>query len=123
MSVIKHVSVWFVMATPIGSYFGCQELIYVLFMLKFDISIPGNWLSIINQTSTQLQPSATLLARPTFGGLWSQNCLKKEHVSWKDMIFWIICLEGGHAFLYEMSYGKSCIGGVHAFRMAYLTTC
>ena len=24
-----------------------------------------------------------------------------------------ICLEGDHALLYEMSYGRSCIGGVH----------
>ena len=30
---------------------------------------------------------------------------------------------GGHALLYEMSYGRSCIGGVHVFRMAYLTKC
>ena len=28
----------------------------------------------------QLRPSATLLSRPTFGGLWSQNCLKDGHV-------------------------------------------
>ena len=25
---------------------------------------------------------AALLARPTFGGLWSQNCLKEGHVLW-----------------------------------------
>ena len=34
-----------------------------------------------------------------------------------------ICLEGGHALLQEMSYGMSCIGGVHVFRMAYLIIC
>ena len=36
------------MATPIGSYFGCQKLIYVQIMLKFDISTPRNSMSIIN---------------------------------------------------------------------------
>ena len=35
---------------------------------------------IIIITSTKLWPSAELLTRPTFGELWSQNCLKKEHV-------------------------------------------
>ena len=34
-----------------------------------------------------------------------------------------ICLKGGHALLKEMSYGWSCVDGVHAFRMAYLTVC
>ena len=49
-----------------------------------------------SNTSIQLQPSVALLARPTFGGLWSQNCLKKEHILWEDMIFWITCLSGRH---------------------------
>ena len=34
-----------------------------------------------------------------------------------------ICLKGGHALLKEMSYGRSYVGGVHVFRMAYLTIC
>ena len=33
-----------------------------------------------------------------------------------------ICLEGGHALL-GMSYGISCIGGMHVFRMVYPTVC
>ena len=37
---------------------------------------------IIVMTSTQLQPSVALLARPTFGGLWSQNCLRGGHDIW-----------------------------------------
>ena len=32
-----------------------------------------------------------------------------------------ICLKGDHVLLEEMSYGRSCIGGVHVFKMAYLT--
>ena len=32
-----------------------------------------------------------------------------------------ICLKGDHVLLEEMSYGNSCIGGVHVFKMAYLT--
>ena len=34
-----------------------------------------------------------------------------------------ICLEGSHSLLQEMSYRRSCIGGVHVVRMAYLTIC
>ena len=34
-----------------------------------------------------------------------------------------ICLKGGYALLKEMSYGRSCVAGVHVFRMAYLTIC
>ena len=37
-----------VMSTPIGSHFGCQKLIYVSNMLKFDIRTPSNWMSVIN---------------------------------------------------------------------------
>ena len=48
----------------------------------------------IKNASMQLRPLAALLARPTFSGLWSQNCLKKEHVFWEDVIFWITCLSG-----------------------------
>ena len=33
------------------------------------------------------------------------------------------CLKGGNALLEETSYGRSCIGGLHVFRMAYLTIC
>ena len=32
-------------------------------------------------------------------------------------------LKGGNALLEETSYGRSCIGGLHVFRMAYLTIC
>ena len=76
----------------------------------------------------QLRTSVALLARPTFGGLWSQNCLKKENILWEDMIFFdhmpfrmtcvIIayelrdimlccrkCLIGGHVLVKCMSSG------------------
>ena len=31
----------------------------------------------------------------------------------------MLCM-GGHALLEQMSCGRSCVGGVHVFRMAYL---
>ena len=49
-------------------------------------------LSFVIVTSMQFLPLVTLLAMPTYAGLWSQNCLKKEHVLWEDMIFWTTCL-------------------------------
>ena len=41
--------------------------------------------------STQLLPLVALLARLTFGGLWSQNCLRDgmscgENVLWDDIL-------------------------------------
>ena len=50
-----------------------------------------------------------MLARPTFGGLWSQNCLKDEHV-----------LLGVHVFQDDVSYDSIHLGGVLVIRMAYL---
>ena len=45
------------------------------------------------KTSTQLQPLAAFLARPTFGWLWLQNCLMGGHVLWKTC----------------HSYGRTCL--------------
>ena len=42
------------------------------------------------------------------------------HVFQVDMCYESICVKGGHALLERMSCGRSCIGGVHVFRMAYL---
>ena len=46
-----------------------------------------------------------------------------EYVSLMMTCLMRACLNGGHALLREMSYGRSCAGGVHVFRMAYLTIC
>ena len=46
-----------------------------------------------------------------------------DHMPFRMTCVMIICVEGGHALLLEMSYGRSYIGGVHVFRTAYLTIC
>ena len=46
-----------------------------------------------------------------------------EYVFQDDIPCESICLKGGHALLEEMPCGRSYIGGVHVFRMAYLVTC
>ena len=85
-------------------------------------------LAVIILISNQLHPSTALLARPTFGGLWSQYCLKDGHVLWEYMSFRMTfllkaCLKGGHALQEEMSCVRSCVGGVLVFMMAYLAIC
>ena len=46
-----------------------------------------------------------------------------EHFFLEYMSYESICLNGGRALSEEMSYGRSCTGGVHAFRMAYIMIC
>ena len=36
------------------------------------------------------------------------------------MFYESIRAKGGHAMLEEISCGRSCVGGIHVFRMAYL---
>ena len=48
-------------------------------------------------------PLALLLARPTFGELWSHNCLKERHVLWENRSYARVsyrrtCLMGGQVF-------------------------
>ena len=39
------------------------------------------------------------------------------------MCYESIRVKGGHALLEQMSCGRSCVDGVHVFRMAYLIMC
>ena len=55
----------------------------------------------------QIRRSATLLARPIFGGLWSQNCIMEVHVLLKGMSLRFMFLDrvyvfGGHALKQAM---------------------
>ena len=56
---------------------------------------PNSNLTIIIYTSAQLRPSLQCLARPTFGGLWSQNCLKEGHVLWVNMFCFFLYMFSG----------------------------
>ena len=56
----------------------------------------------------QLWPSATLLSRPTFGGLWLQIVLRK------DMSYGRTHFSGVHIFQDDMSYESIHIKGGHA---------
>ena len=47
-----------------------------IFEYTIDVAAGFIELNIIIYTSMQFWPSAALLARPTLGRLWSQNCLK-----------------------------------------------
>ena len=42
-----------------------------------------------------------------------------EYISFRMTCLMRACLKGGHALYEEISYGKSCIGGVHVFWMVY----
>ena len=61
-------------------------------------------LLLLKFTSTQLGPLAALFARLTFGGLWSQNCVKEAH------------LMGGHVFLEYMSFRMTCFMSAYVLR-------
>ena len=45
------------------------------------------------------------------------------YVVFQDDMYDSTCLERGHALLLEISNGRSCIVGVHVFRMAYFKMC
>ena len=68
----------------------------------------GSLPSTIFITSTKFRPLDALLVRPTFGWLWSQNCLKEEQsYGW-------LCFSGVHVFQDDMSYESICLKGGHA---------
>ena len=52
-----------------------------------------------------MRPLAALLGRPQFGGLWSQNCLNKEHVLGESMFYSTVSLTGGHVSWENMFSG------------------
>ena len=56
----------------------------------------------------QLLPLAALLAKLTFGGLWSRNCLKEEHILWKNF------------FLDYMSFRMTCLMRAYIWREVML---
>ena len=45
------------------------------------------------------------------------------HVFQDDMSYESICLTGDYALVEIMSCGRSCVGGIHVFMMAYLAIC
>ena len=51
------------------------------------------------------------------------NMFSGVQVFQDDMSYESVCLKGGHILLEKISYGRSCIGGVHSFRMTYFTIC
>ena len=72
-------------------------------------------------TSMQLWPLATLLAKPNFSGLWSQNCLKDGHVLWKYMSFRMTCPMSAYVLVECMSSGWHILLYVLFYGMAFLT--
>ena len=51
---------------------------------------------------------------------YGRTCFSGVHVFQVDMYYESICIKGSHALLEQMSCGRSYVGGVHVFRMAYL---
>ena len=47
------------------------------------------------------------------------NMFSGVQVFQDDMSYESVCLKGGHILLEKISYGRSCIGGVHSFRMTF----
>ena len=64
----------------------------------------------------QLRPSAALLARPTLGGLWSQNCLSK------NMSYGRMCFSGSYAFQDNMCYDSIYVEkGIYIYIYLFVT--